>query len=61
MATIVLVPSLAKEIEDLTVGTSRACSNRGNEDDKHSCYKPTTIVERVYAKIQPIYNGCGLW
>jgi len=42
---------LAKEIGD-TVDTSKTCSNRGCEENKCSCGKPSvTAMGRVCAKI----------
>jgi len=50
MATIVIVPSLAKEVE-VSTDTDRFCSNREN---KHYNDKLTIVTDRIHAKIQSI-------
>ena len=41
-------PSLAKKVEDLIVGASRAYSNGGSREDKYSC-STSKSMDRVHA------------
>ena len=50
MATIVIVPSLAKKARVLT-DTYKACSNERSKEDKYSNSKPIIVVGSVYAKV----------
>ena len=51
-------PGLAKGTED-TVNTSKTCSNKGYEENKYDCGKPSVIgISRVCTKIWPICHGC---
>jgi len=55
MATIVIVPSLAKEVEvsevEVSTDTDRFFSNREN---KYYNNKLTIVTDRIHAKIQSI-------
>ena len=47
---------MAKEVEDLIIGTSKACSD--GESGKNECSHciSTTTVDRVYAEMWSIYD-----
>jgi len=42
-----------------SIDTSRACSNKGNRENKYGCDKSTTTVERVCTKMWHICHECG--
>ena len=48
--TIAIASSLAKNVGD-SASTSRACSYKGNRENKYGCGKSTTIVDRICASM----------